>query len=1051
MNDKLKAYVKDYFDSLFQVSRHGDAREESYYSSLATLVKQAAIFHKKKGVDVTTLPKQTEAGNPDFRVWDSRSRITGYIEAKVPATNLDQVETSDQLKRYLHTFPNVILTDFYEFRLYRNSQRIARVLAGQSFVPRTLKHPSPVKDAEGLRDLLGQFFSFALPRRFTAKTLAVELAKRTRFLRDEVVTLELREQEEKGSGDMLGFYKAFREYLIAELTLEQFADLYAQTVTYGLFAARMRTKGEFNRTVAFDCIPRTIGILRDVFRFISYGEIPEPLKWMVDDITEVLSAANVKRLLDHFYREGKGRDPIVHFYETFLTEYDPTERARRGVYYTPEPVVGYIVRSIHALLKEKFGKNDGLASEGVTLLDPAAGTMTFVAEAARLAVEEYENKYGDGAKAEFIRDHILQNFYAFELMMAPYTVGHLKMSFMLEELGYALRDEDRFKLYLTNTLEFKDLDESMLPGMRSLSEESHMAGKVKKEEPILVILGNPPYSVSSANKSDFIEKEMEIYKEDVRDEKNIQPLSDDYIKFIRFAHWKIDQAGGGVIGMITNNSYISGLIHRGMRKKLLESFNEIYILNLHGNSRMGEKCPDGSKDENVFDIMQGVSIALLIKNEKQKGVGNIYYQDLYGLREDKYSHLNKNDLTTTEWEETTVNEPHHFFIKRESKFEEHYTRFLSITNVFKHFNAGVATGKDDVLVNFDKESLVRKISIMDKKIFSISMETYGVKTELIDRWYEEIKRGDIEKQIEIYAYRPFDNRYTIYNPNILQRARITIMDHMVSDNLGLITTRQLAKLPFNHCLVTNQIADRCLISLRTKEVGYLFPLYLYKKRESKKRRSSMTAMMLFDPQTDYAVKTPNFFQEMVDQLKLAFKKIPSPDEIFFYIYAVVYSNIYRTKYAEFLKIDFPRIPFTADKDVFEQMATMGEELVMLHLLKSPKLNKPRTRFCVPGDNHVAKTKTKGRRYEAKEQRVYINKTQYFDNIPGKLWTYQIGGYQVLDKWLKDRAERRLSAVDIKHYCRVVTALSETTKLQDQLADLYPKVEDNLLTLNANIT
>ena len=463
----------NYFRALFEAGRHGDAREESFYAPLADLVRAMAEFHGATGLTVTTLPKQTEAGNPDFRVWDGRARITGYIEAKKPGVNLDQIETSPQLKRYLHTFPNVILTDFYEFRLYRDGQRLARVVAGQSFVPGSLKSPSPVCDADGIADLFGQFLSFSLPRRFTARTLAVELAKRTRFLRDEVVALELAEEEKRGRGDILGFYQAFKSFLIADLSLEQFADLYAQTVTYGLFAARTRSGGKgFDRRSAFDCIPRTIGILRELFQFISYGDLPEALKWSVDDIAEVLAAADVKRLLDQFYREGKGRDPIVHFYETFLSEYDPSERERRGVYYTPEPVVGYIVRSVHALLKSRFGKSDGLAAEGVTLLDPAAGTMTFIAEAARQAAAEYEASYGDGSMSEFVRDHILRNFHAFELMMAPYAVGHLKMSFLLEELGYALTDDDRFKLYLTNTLEFEDLAQCELPGMTHAQSRS---------------------------------------------------------------------------------------------------------------------------------------------------------------------------------------------------------------------------------------------------------------------------------------------------------------------------------------------------------------------------------------------------------------------------------------------------------------------------------------------------------------------------------------------------------------------------------------------------
>jgi len=365
--------------------------------------------------------------------------------------------------------------------------------------------------------------------------------------------------------------------------------------------------------------------LRDLFRFISLGDLPKPLECNVDDIAEVLAIADVQGILHRYFHsggeveklttppKGKGSDPIVHFYETFLKHYDPKERERRGVYYTPEPVVSYIVRSLHAILKEKFGKADGLASEGVTLLDPAAGTMTFVAKAAQVAVEEFVGKYGEGSRESFIRDQILKNFYAFELMMAPYAVGHLKMAFFLEELGYRLKPEERVKFYLTNTLEMEELAEAKLPGLSSLAEESHKAGKVKKDTPILVILGNPPYSVSSTNKSEFIEREMEAYKEAVRDERNLMPLSDDYVKFIRFAEWKIAQAGEGVVGMITNHSYLDSPTFRGMRQHLMDTFDEIYVLDLHGNSLKKERCPDGSKDENVFDIRQGVAIALFLK------------------------------------------------------------------------------------------------------------------------------------------------------------------------------------------------------------------------------------------------------------------------------------------------------------------------------------------------------------------------------------------------------------------------------------------------------
>jgi type I restriction-modification system DNA methylase subunit len=654
MDKMLKAYVK----RIFEVAKRGDAREESYYSCLEELLKNYADSIEKKKTQITTLPKKTDAGNPDFRVWDGKQSIVGYIEAKLPTEeNLLQIEHSDQLKRYLKTFPNLILTNFFEFRLYREGHLIDKVQIARPYVIHKLGTIPPVEKEQEFYNLLERFFAFSLPKTFTAKTLAVELAKRTRFLKEQVIVEELKEEERIGKGFILGFYKAFSKYLISGLTKEDFADLYSQTITYGLFAARTRTENGFNRKLAYDRIPRTIGILRDVFKFISLGDLPQQMEWIIDDISEVLAVTDVYKILDEYFSKHKGKDPIVHFYETFLAEYDPKTREKRGVYYTPEPVVSYIVRSLHHILKEHFNKKDGFASQSVTVLDPAAGTLTFLAEAAKLAVEEFTSKYGEGAKENFIKEHILKNFYAFELMMAPYAVGHLKMSFLLEELGYRLRAEDRFKLYLTNTLEMEELAQTELPGMASLSEESHLAGRVKKEKPILVILGNPPYSGISANKNLWIDKLLKedtdgiqsYYKIDGEPlgEKNPKWLQDDYVKFIRFAQWKINQIGEGVLGFITNHSYLDNPTFRGMRQSLMQSFDEIYLLDLHGNSLKKEKCPDGSKDQNVFDIQQGVAIALFVKKKGLKKT--ISHSELWGIRDDKYDWLNAKDVKTTKW------------------------------------------------------------------------------------------------------------------------------------------------------------------------------------------------------------------------------------------------------------------------------------------------------------------------------------------------------------------------------------------------------------------
>ena len=756
--------LKSYLKKIFEIADQGDAREESYYSTLKGLLNEWAGSSGKKNIHITTLPKQTEAGNPDFRVWDGKQHIVGYIEAKAPTTeDLRAIEDSEQLKRYRHTFPNLILTNFFEFRLYRNGDLVDKVSIARPFILHKLKMVPPVEKESDFLKLLETFFSFSLPKVYSAKSLAIELAKRTRFLKDEVVAQEIRQEETAGKGFILGFYEAFSRFLISGLSKEDFADLYSQTITYGLFAARTRAENSFNRKLAYDNIPRTIGILRDVFQFISLGELPRQMEWIIDDIAGVLAVADVNKLLQQYFRKGKGKDPIIHFYETFLSEYDPKTREKRGVYYTPEPVVSYIVRSLHHMLKDRFARSEGFASDSVTILDPAAGTLTFLAEAARLAVEEFISKYGDGGKEHFIKEHILQNFYAFELMMAPYAVGHLKISFLLEELGYNLKKDDRFKLYLTNTLEMEELAQTDLPGMASLSEESHLAGKVKKEQPILVILGNPPYSGHSANRGPWIDtllKKGFTHKNGIKDdgyyrvdgkplgEKNPKWLQDDYVKFIKFAQWKIDQAGEGVLGFITNHSYLDNPTFRGMRQSLMNSFNEIFILDLHGNSLKKERCPDGSKDENVFDIRQGTAIAIFIKQSAKepadkKGkdkVQDVFHSDLWGTREKKYEWLLENDVKTTKWQPLSPKTEFYLYIPRDEKLLEVYEKSPKITDIFPINSVGIVTARDKFVIDTDPKALKRRIKMFCDKSFP---------DELIQQPYLFLILRNRTKQIKI--------------------------------------------------------------------------------------------------------------------------------------------------------------------------------------------------------------------------------------------------------------------------------------------------------------
>lgn len=1041
--------IKEYLKKIYTTTEQGDAREESYYSSLSYLLDEFATSIGRKKTQITTLPKKTDAGNPDFRVWDGSQSIVGYIEAKKPGENLDTIESSEQLKRYRKTFPNLILTDFYEFRLYRNGELIDKTIIARNKLAKK-GIPPAIENESKFNALLEKFFGFVLPVVRTSEELARELASRTRFLRDEVISLEM-DQQQKGKGELYGFYETFKKYLIANLKEADFADLFSQTITYGMFAARTRSTNGFNRKLAYDLIPKTIGILRNVFKFISQGDLPKSMEVMVDDIAEVLNAANVKNILHEYYKAGKGEDPIVHFYETFLSEYDPATREKRGVYYTPEPVVRYIVRSVHEILKTHFELNDGLANKEVTLLDPAGGTLTFPTEAIKLAVDEYTGKYGEGGIKKLISEQILKNFYAFELMMAPYAIGHIKVSFLLEELGYIMKDDERFKLYLTNTLDMEDLAQTQIPGLESLSEESSEAGRVKKEEPILVIMGNPPYSGHSANKNEWTEKLLKedldgaqsYYKVDGKPlgEKNPKWLQDDYVKFLRFAQWKIHKAGRGIVAMITNHSYLDNPTFRGMRQSLMNTFNEIYILDLHGNSLKKETTPDGGKDVNVFDIQQGVSIAVMVKEKNKKGC-KVYVNDLYGTREDKYRWLDKTPFSKRRYELEKPVSPFYFFKKTNTKGLEQYLNWMSVTEIFPVNSVGIVTARDEFAISYDQNTLKNRITqfsnlkIEDELIAQgFSLKNTGA-WNLTDARKSLAKDNDAFEKISTILYRPFDKRYILYSDYIVERSRRDVMEHMLIDNLGLAIGRQGQVVGDEHLwnlvFITEELVD---FNLFYRGGELLFPLYLYKPDEDKKKKSSLQTIMLFEEDIEYGKggRKPNIAPKVLEMLLSAYKKLPTPEQILHYCYAVLYSNSYREKYAEYLRIDFPRIPFTNDYRLFTKMSEYGEELAQLHLLKSKKLNKPIVKYRGMGDDKIEKVS-----YNEENGYVSINHKKYFDGITPQMWNYHIGGYQVLEKYLKDRKGRQMN--DPAIYCKIATAISCTIDIQNKLDSLFEKLD-----------
>jgi hypothetical protein len=1018
--------LRPYLIKILEIARLGDAREESYYSTLETLLGEFAKSIGKKNVRITVLPKKTDAGNPDFKLRDGEQRTIGYIEAKNPDKDLTDVEKTEQIRRYADTFPNFILTNFFEFRLYKNGSISDVVRIADPLTIHNLKGTPIVEEKEHFENLVAKFFSFSLPSISSARQLALELAKRTRFLRDEVIAEEIKEEEKSGTGRILGFYEAFQRYLIRGLTKEEFADLYSQTITYGLFASRMRCEKEFTRRSAFYDIPHTVGILREIFNYISLGDLPPSMEWIVDEVADVLVNVDVGRIFTEYFESGKGEDPVFHFYETFLKEYDPEKRERMGVYYTPQAVVSYIVRSLHLILKQKFRLEDGLANADVTILDPAGGTLTFLAEAIRQAVKEFTSRYGEGGKGDFIREHIIKNFYAFELMIAPYVIGHLKISFLLGSLGYKLQENERIKFFLTNTLELEEIEQTSLPGMASLAEESRKAGEVKKRIPIIVVLGNPPYSGISANRGEWITDLIEDYKyvdgEHFGERKHW--LQDDYVKFIRFAEWKIDKTGKGVVGFITNHSYLENPTFRGMRQHLMKTFGEIHVLDLHGGISSGRQTGNESRDENVFDITKSVAISLFVKNgANQETESKVLHSEKWGTREEKYKWLLSHDINSTKWEEVHPESPFYLFIPVKGRRAEKYGKYWRITDIFSQYSVGVVTARDSFVIDFDRDALANRIEMFrNLSIPDATMKSeFGLKDTSTFKLRKSREKLSLDKNWEDYfseiLYRPFDLRQIYYTNIVVERPLYKFMRHMMKGNLALISARSNKSSKMNHFFCSDHIMEaKC--GERTTQ-SYLFPLYLYSELGKK----------------------ANLNENVVKLLKTKYEKSITPEQILCYMYAVFHSNTYRSKYMENLRLDFPRVPFTVDYDLFVKMGKLGKKLLDLHLLKSTEFESLIAKFQGEGDNIL-----ENRIYDEKKKRAYINEKQYFEGIGKDIWEFEIGGYQVLSQWLKYRKGRMLSVQDVKHFCKVATALKKTIDIQDEIDKLFPEVEKGTLEL-----
>ena len=980
--------IRDYLNQIQEKYKTDMAREHAYRPALQKLLESV-----DSGLNAVNDAARTEIGMPDFVVLRQPGNVPiGLVEAKDIGNQLSRTEKTPQLKRYMK-HGNLILTNYLEFRWYVNGEKretvsIARVAKGK-----IVSIPRAYGD---LTDMLRRFPQQTAPNINNASDLAKRLADNAQLIAHFI-------EKDLKSGDptknLLNQMDAFQKTLLPELDKASFADMYAQTLAYGLFASRVNYMGDpvnFSLRGAAEDIPRTNPFLRDLF-YHSRFDLGSRLTWMLESLVEVLRHTDMDSILAHFGKRTQQTDPVLHFYETFLRAYNPTLREKRGIYYTPEPVVKYIVRSVDHILKTRFKRPEGLADTDTLILDPAVGTGTFL----YFVIEQIKERLAGqkGAWKSYVEKHLLTRLFGFELLMAPYTVAHMKLGLQLLEAGYEFKENERLGIYLTNSLEegIKEKYESAFAGF--LEQEAKEATAIKREKPIMVVLGNPPYSGHSANKGEWINtlvRDYYIVDGKPLGERNTKWLQDDYVKFIRFGQWRIEQTGEGVLAFITNHGYLDNPTFRGMRKSLLRTFTEIHILDIHGSTNKSEVSPDGSKDENVFDIRTGVAISILIKCNECTQDADVFHHEIWGARIHKYDWLNHNALSTTLSKIIQPTHPHYLFIPYDTDLLSEYNSGSLVTEIFRKYKSTVTTGRNSFSIAFDSYTLVTRIQELQNSELSNDeiRHRYGLRDvsywKLDEARAEIMTVNEIDAYVREYCFRPLDIRYVYYHSSIVERLRHDLMCHMEQENIAILTHRPQSPEEFTFMFCTTLIGDQNVAANKSAGGGnsFQFPLYLYPTKQKE-----LTDADIF-PLSDKG-RRPNlskaFVSEMEAKLGLPFKTEGSafvdvavpldwfgPEDIFYYAYAVFHSPTYRERYAEFLKIDFPRLPLTSDLDLFGKLVKYGAELVSLHLMKSPKLSELMTTYDVEGGNEVARGYPK---YIEKHKRVHINKTQYFVSVP----------------------------------------------------------------------
>ena len=1014
--------LKEYLAALDAQYRTGAATEHSYRPALQQYL-QALL----PGYLVTNEPMRTACGAPDYVIATRAHGLpVAYVEAKdIDDPDLKGLKTHrEQFDRYRGALDRVVFTDYLQFHLYVHGDLVLSARVGEADGRRI--HAAG-GDPEGeLVDLVAQLVGAPPKPIANAGQLAALMAGKARLLREVI----LRALEPPG-GMLRGKYEELREKLIRDLKLADFADIYAQTIVYGLFAARLHgPEGkDFTREYLAGLIPATNPLLRSLFLDLIVVN-PEPrIAWLVEDLAEAFAQTDTARVMGESAPPGAEGDPLIHFYEDFLRAYDPAKRRMRGVWYTPLPIVRFMVRAVDGLLRRDFGLPQGLADSGllpgrpqhrVRILDPATGTGTFLAEVVRQIHAKFRGR--EGAWPQYVEAHLLPRLLGFEILMAPYAIAHLKLELLLGQTGYAAARGQRLGVYLTNALE----DTAGVGQFASfIDREAQEANAIKRGGRVMVMLGNPPYNVASSNKGEWIQGLVADYKRDLG-ERTINSLSDDYIKFIRLGQHYIERNGQGIVAYVCNNRFLNGEVFRRMREELTQAFDTIYIVNLHGSTKIKELAPGGGKDENVLGIMLGVCICIMVKsNTRREGLAHVYYHDLWGRKLEKFEALGHLCLDDLQRQEISYEPPSYYLTPKDFGYREEYERGVQMESIFLlKGKSGIRTDRDQICVC----STADEAAQLANDAITLSAEAFKQKYRVVQEgrnWSVARAQADVREnadtqQIAEYAYRPFDRKFVVYTGRtngILAWPGSHSFDSLLSgSNFALDVSKGLSSEEFHHVFCCSMLPDTGMLSGNTSETGRLFPLYI----------SRNTGKNFFDS-GDALV--PNLQPEAVERFEaIAGRKI-APEELFDYIYAVLHTPGYRQRYREFLKVNFPRIPLPRDGAHFSALAEKGGKLRRLHLLQDADGWVLEATYPAAGSNAVEAV-----RWE--DERVYINAQQHFGHVPREVWEFYIGGYQPAQKWLKDRKGKALDYEGIERYRRIVHALDGTIRIMEELEGLW---------------